>query len=43
MPALDALYDSYCTGLLLVIVYSVATAGYCVWEEWKLRKELDNE
>ena len=37
---MTALYDSYRTGMLLVIVYSVATAIYCLWEEWKLRKEM---
>ena len=37
---MTALMDSYRTGLLLVIVYSVAMGGYALWEEWKLRKEM---
>lgn len=40
MTALSALTDSYRTGLLIVICYAVALCGYCVWEEWKLRREL---
>ena len=38
-----ALYDSYRTGLLIFIAVQVLVAGYCVWEEMQLRKEMRNE